>query len=71
MISKILRMQMLDDDELAYSATDSENQADQKPVDGRPAWMKTLSNSLYNWIRLVPKVCMCYSIVCMSTTARV
>ena len=47
-------MQLLDDDDLAYN--DSESDSPEKQTDGRPAWMKTLSTSLFNWMRLIPKV---------------
>ncbi len=56
MITKLLKMQMLDeDDELAYS-TQASDEEEEKKVDGRPAWMRTLHNSLATWLQLVPKV---------------
>ena len=55
MLSKLLKMQLLeDDDELAY-ASPSEDQ-EKAQGDGRPAWMRTLAASLTNWMKLVPKV---------------
>ena len=55
MITKLLKMQLLDeDDELAYSAAPDEKE--KKEIDGRPTWMKTLHNSLATWLQLVPKV---------------
>ncbi len=60
MITKLLKMQMLDeDDELAYS-TQSSTEEEEKKVDGRPAWMRTLHNSLATWLQLVPKVTTIY-----------
>lgn len=64
MISKLLKLQLLeDDDDLVYSET--ENVAGDKPkvvvkrrtsesIDGRPAWMRTLLSSSTNWLRLLP-----------------
>ena len=55
MITKLLKMQLLeDDDELAY--TPSEDKEKKREIDGRPAWMRTLHNSLTTWMQLVPKV---------------
>lgn len=55
LISKLLKMQQLeDDDELAYS-TDETSTANQSQVDGRPSWMKTLHNSALTWLQLLPK----------------
>ena len=55
MIGKLLKMQLLeDDDELAYTPTeDTETTA---AHDGRPAWMRTLHNSLATWMQLIPQV---------------
>ncbi len=66
MISKLLKMQLLeDDDELAYTPTPgSENQDAQREArdaDGRPAWMRTLHNSLSTWLQMVPKVGICFT----------
>ena len=56
MVSKLLRMQLLeDDDELAYQAP-SEDKKAPREADGRPSWMRTLHNSLSTWMKLVPKV---------------
>lgn len=58
LISKLLKMQQLeDDDELAYSAQD-DNSLDKpslKQEDGRPSWMKVLLNSALTWLELLPK----------------
>ena len=55
MLSKALRMQFLDDDEeLAYSP--GERTRATSTSDGRPAWMRTLHTSVYNWLELVPDV---------------
>lgn len=49
LISKLLKMQQLeDDDELAYSKDESLPN-DPAQVDGRPSWMKTLHNRLVNF----------------------
>ena len=58
MISKLLKMQLLDEeDELAYSSSgDGGEDKEQREADGRPTWMRTLANSLYNWSNMVPKV---------------
>ena len=57
MISKLLKMQMLDeDDELAYSTSSAPEEKEQKEADGRPAWMRQLHSSLSTWLQLVPKV---------------
>ena len=64
MVNKMLKMQLLeDDDELAYAPVSDSNK-ENKDVDGRPAWMRTLSNSLHTWSQMLPKVsCWClYSI---------
>lgn len=55
LISKLLKMQQLeDDDELAYSPDDNlESQTKQE--DGRPSWMKALHNSAITWLELLPK----------------
>lgn len=58
LVSKLLKMQQLeDDDELAYS-TNAEEGLDSmqaKEEDGRPSWMKTLFNSANAWLELLPK----------------
>jgi len=57
MIGKLLKMQLLeDDDELAYAPSGTAEPAAHKETDGRPAWMRTLSNSLHAWAQMVPKV---------------
>jgi len=53
MITKLLKMQMFeDDDELAYTPSESSTK---READGRPAWMRTLHQSVSTWLRLVPK----------------
>lgn len=55
MIGKLLKMQLLeDDDELAYTP-DADSGKEAKEADGRPGWMKTLSNSLHTWSQMLPK----------------
>lgn len=55
MISKLLKMQILDDDdELAYSQ-EQEKKAERE-ADGRPTWMRQLHNSLGTWRKMVPEV---------------
>ena len=60
MIRNLLKMQLLeDDDDLAYEKGDSAEggaKSEEKMLDGRPAWMRTLSNSLHTWLKLVPQV---------------
>ena len=57
MISKLLKMQLLedDDDEFAYLAP-SDGEKQKREADGRPVWMRTLANSLANWLKVIPKV---------------
>lgn len=53
-IANLLKMQILEeDDDLAYGITPDE---EEKIVDGRPTWMKTLHTSVSTWMTLVPKV---------------
>lgn len=55
LISKLLKMQQLeDDDELAYSVDESPTDLTAQ-IDGRPSWMKTLHNSAVTWLQLLPK----------------
>ena len=55
MISKMLKMQMLEDeDDLAYAETEKKARAD-STSDGRPAWMRTLHTTASNWLHLVPQ----------------
>lgn len=59
MVNKLLKMQLLeDDDDLAYAPM-ADSGKEEKEVDGRPAWMKTLSNSLDTWSQMLPKVLLC------------
>ena len=53
-IVKLLKMQQLDEDEeLAYDQDTTETT--RKASDGRPAWMRTLSESVSNWLTNLPK----------------
>lgn len=55
MVIKLLKMQLLedDDDELEYA--DDASASSIRKVDGRPTWMKSLQNSAQNWLRLLPE----------------
>lgn len=53
MISKLMRMQLLEDEDLAF--TTSNEQSEKRLTDGRPVWMRTLQNSVSGWLQLVPK----------------
>ena len=56
MIGKLLKMQMLeDDDELAYTPAETD-EALQREADGRPGWMRILSSDLLEWSKMLPKV---------------
>jgi dynein heavy chain 1 len=56
MISKLLKMQLLeDDDELAYAPSDEQDTV-HKEVDGRPSWMRILCTDLQEWSKMLPKV---------------
>ena len=68
MIGKLLKMQMLeDDDELAYTPAETEEAAMKREADGRPGWMKILSSDLLEWSKMLPKVCasdrLCFSLL--------
>ncbi|PIO34631.1 hypothetical protein AB205_0210850 [Aquarana catesbeiana] len=55
MISKMLKMQMLEDeDDLAYAETEKKQRKD-STSDGRPAWMRTLHTTACNWLQLIPQ----------------
>lgn len=55
MISKMLKMQMLEDeDDLAYAETEKKARPDSSS-DGRPAWMRTLHTTASNWLQLIPQ----------------
>ena len=61
MIGKLLKMQLLeDDDELAYAPSD-EPDVTHREVDGRPSWMRILCTDLQEWSRMLPKVVCCYA----------
>ncbi|ETE58961.1 Cytoplasmic dynein 1 heavy chain 1 [Ophiophagus hannah] len=55
MISKMLKMQMLEDeDDLAYAETEKKTRTD-STSDGRPSWMRTLHTTASNWLHLIPQ----------------
>ncbi|XP_070608209.1 cytoplasmic dynein 1 heavy chain 1 isoform X1 [Erythrolamprus reginae] len=55
MISKMLKMQMLEDeDDLAYAETEKKARTD-STSDGRPSWMRTLHTTASNWLHLIPQ----------------
>ncbi|KAL1461001.1 hypothetical protein WDU94_012934, partial [Cyamophila willieti] len=55
LVAKLLKMQQLEDeDEFAYTE-DGESKTEERNVDGRPAWMRTLHNSASTWLELLPK----------------
>lgn len=55
MISKMLKMQMLEDeDDLAYAETEKKARTD-STSDGRPAWMRTLHTTASNWLHVIPQ----------------
>lgn len=55
MISKMLKMQMLEDeDDLAYAEAEKKARTD-STSDGRPAWMRTLHTTASNWLQLIPQ----------------
>jgi len=60
MIGKLLKMQMLeDDDELAYMPAAETEEAMKREADGRPGWMRILSSDLLEWSKMLPKVWHC------------
>jgi dynein heavy chain 1 len=62
MISKLLKLQLLeDDDDLVYAdagdagdKAEAEKRGKSESREGRPIWMRTLLNSSSNWLRLLP-----------------
>lgn len=53
MMSKLLKMQMLEDeDDLAYET--EKKQRTQSSSDAQPAWMRTLHSTACNWLQLIP-----------------
>ncbi|XP_041430591.1 cytoplasmic dynein 1 heavy chain 1 isoform X2 [Xenopus laevis] len=55
MIGKMLKMQMLEDeDDLAYAETEKKQRTD-STSDGRPAWMRTLHTTACNWLHVIPQ----------------
>ncbi|XP_042877140.1 dynein heavy chain, cytoplasmic-like isoform X3 [Penaeus japonicus] len=56
MLGKLLKMQVLeDDDELAYGGDESPGQ-ERREVEGRPSWMVTLNQSAVTWLSLLPEM---------------
>ncbi|XP_078728003.1 cytoplasmic dynein 1 heavy chain 1-like isoform X1 [Lampetra fluviatilis] len=54
MLSKLLKMQLLEDEEdLAHQAPEKKRRPS-STSDGRPAWMRTLHTTALNWLGLVP-----------------
>lgn len=55
MLSKMLKMQMLEDeDDLAYAETEKKQRTG-STSDGRPIWMRSLHTTASNWLQLIPK----------------
>ncbi|XP_042240101.1 dynein heavy chain, cytoplasmic-like isoform X4 [Homarus americanus] len=55
MLSKLLKMQVLeDDDELAYGGDETPG-TERKDVEGRPSWMVTLQQSAVTWLSHLPE----------------
>ncbi|GCB72449.1 hypothetical protein scyTo_0006311 [Scyliorhinus torazame] len=55
MLSKMLKMQMLEDeDDLAYAETEKKQRTG-STSDGRPIWMRTLHTTACNWLQLIPQ----------------
>lgn len=54
MIRKMLKMQLLEDeDDLAYE-TEKKQRTNSTP-DSQPAWMRTLHTTACNWLQLIPQ----------------
>ncbi|XP_050702243.1 dynein heavy chain, cytoplasmic-like isoform X2 [Eriocheir sinensis] len=55
MLSKLLKMQVLEDDEeLAYGGEDTPG-TERKDIEGRPSWMVTLHQSAATWLSHLPE----------------
>lgn len=54
LIAKLLKLQLLEDDDDIPMETQEGNKAKLHSSDGRPAWMRTLLNSATTWLRLIP-----------------
>ncbi|XP_061071720.1 cytoplasmic dynein 1 heavy chain 1 isoform X1 [Conger conger] len=55
MMGKMLKMQMLEDeDDLAYE-TEKKKQRSSSSSDAQPAWMRTLHTTAGNWLQLIPQ----------------
>ncbi|KAG7269480.1 hypothetical protein CRUP_009993, partial [Coryphaenoides rupestris] len=55
MMSKMLKMQMLEDeDDLAYETETKQRTA--STSDNQPAWMRTIHTTAFNWLQLIPQV---------------
>ena len=53
-VSKLLKLQLLEDDDMVYVSEVEGAKVKRTTVDGRPAWMRTLLNSATTWLRLLP-----------------
>lgn len=54
MMGKMLKMQMLEDeDDLAYETEKKERTS--STSDAQPAWMRTLHTTACNWLQLMPQ----------------
>ena len=55
-IIKLLKMQQLDEDEeLAYDQDSTSTTSAEIKVEGQPAWMRSLNESVSNWLSGLPK----------------
>jgi len=55
MMSKMLKMQMLEDeDDLAYETEIKPRTA--STSDNQPAWMRTIHATAFNWLQLIPQM---------------
>jgi len=56
MMSKMLKMQMLEDeDDLAYETAEIK-QRTASTSDNQPAWMRTIHTTAFNWLQLIPQM---------------
>ncbi|XP_048259760.1 cytoplasmic dynein 1 heavy chain 1-like isoform X2 [Haliotis rufescens] len=53
MIAKLMKMQLLEEDDVIGAKADDHE--DHRMADGRPAWMRTLHQSVGTWLKLVPQ----------------
>lgn len=59
MVAKLLKMQLLvDDEELAFKGPSAacDDQGVKKEGVRRPAWMRALVNSMNTWLNMLPRV---------------